>query len=65
MAQIKVETAAVVNRNPVGSVIKLPKATAEKLSAKGYVNIIEEVEPVKKAPVKKKPAKTKESATKS
>lgn len=57
MANVKVKTTAVVNRNPVGSTIELPKATAEKLSAKGYVIIIGEIKPAKKVSAPKKPAK--------
>jgi len=62
-AKYKVKTTAVINRNPVGSTIELPKTTADKLVAKGYVEIIEEIKPKKKPAKKaksapKKPAKT-------
>lgn len=52
MAKYLVETIAVINRNPIGSKIELTKSSAEKLSAKGYVKILDEVKP-KVAPVKK------------
>jgi len=71
MAKYKVKTAAVIDNNPVGSTIELPKATAENLFAKGYVDIIEEVKPKvkpkRKAPAKKKATKAtanKKTATK-
>lgn len=52
MANVKVKTTAVVNRNPVGSTIELPKGIAEKLADKNYVTIIAESKP------KPKPKKT-------
>lgn len=57
MAKYKVKTTAVIDRNPVGSTIELPKNTAEYLFQKGYVDIIEEVKP--------KPKSAKKTATKS
>lgn len=57
MANFKVKTTVVVDRNPVGSTIELPKLTAEKLADKKYVEIIGEVKPAKKTPAPKKPAK--------
>lgn len=61
MSKFKVKTAAVIDSNPVGSIIELPKATADRLSHIGYVEILEEVKPKpkKKAPAKKAPAKAK------
>lgn len=56
MAKYKVKTTAVIDRNPVGSMIELPKKTAEYLFQKGYVEIIEEVKTKPKQT--KKPAKT-------
>lgn len=63
MAKYKVKTKAVIDRNPVGSTIELPKATAESLFAKGYVDIIEEVKP-KAKPKRKAPAKKTTKTTK-
>lgn len=57
MTEYKVKTTAVIDRNPVGSVIELPKKTAENLFQKGYVDIIEEVKP--------KPKTAKKTTTKS
>lgn len=53
MSKFKVKTNAVINHNPVGSTIELPKADADRLSHIGYVDIIEEVKP---KPAKKKTA---------
>lgn len=66
----KVKTKAVINRNPVGTTIELPKADADRLSNINYVDIVSEVKPApKKAPAKKASAKAdpkteKESETK-
>lgn len=57
MAKYKVKTTAIIDRNPVGSTIELPKKTAEHLFQKGYVDIIEEVRP--------KPKSAKKTTTKS
>lgn len=38
-----VKTTAVIDNNPVGSTIVLPKKTAESLADKGYVDILSEV----------------------
>lgn len=57
MANVKVKTTAVINNNPVGSTIEISKSSAEKLSAKGYVVIVEEAKAVKKASAPKKPTK--------
>lgn len=55
----KVKTAAVFNGQPPGSIIELKEETARKYEALKYVEIIEEVKPVKKATsAPKKPAKT-------
>lgn len=59
----KVKTKAVIDRNPVGSTIELPKADADRLSNINYVDIIGEVKPTpKKAPAKKASAPTKPKA---
>lgn len=63
MAKVLVETIAVINRNPIGSKIELTKSSADKLSAKGYVKILDEIKP-KPTPVKKASApKKSESKT--
>lgn len=43
MTKVKVKTTAVINRNPVGSLIELSEESANKLVGKGYVEIIEKV----------------------
>ncbi len=58
MTKYKVKTTAVIDYNPVGSIIELSKNTAEYLSEKGYVHIIEEVKN------KKTTAKTKSKGKK-
>lgn len=45
----EVKTASVINRNPVGSIIELPKEEAERFEAMRYVEIIGEVKPEPKA----------------
>lgn len=63
MSKFKVKTTAVIDNNPVGSIIELSKESAEKLSSKNYVIIIEEIKP-KKAPAKKAKSAPKKPATK-
>jgi len=55
--KFRVKTAAVIDNNPVGSIIELPKKTAESLAAKKYVEIIEEIKSAKKESAPKKQAK--------
>ena len=64
MAKYKVKTTAVIDRNPVGSTIELPKKTAESLFQKGYVDIIEEIKPKAKPKAKAKKAPAKKSEDK-
>lgn len=55
----KVKTKAVIDGQPVGSTIELDEATAKRLAKMKYVEIIEEVKPVKKSTsATKKPART-------
>lgn len=62
MSKVNVKTASVIDYNPVGAVIELPKKTAEKLAVKGYVEILGKVKekqvvnkPVKEESVVEKP----------
>ena len=56
MAKVKVETMAVIDRNPVGSTIELEERTAKRLEAQKYVKIIGKVsEPKKESAPKKSP----------
>lgn len=52
-----VETEAIINRNPIGSIITLPEKEAKHLESIGYVRIINEVKP--------KPKTAKKTTTKS
>ena len=54
-----VKTTAVIDNNPVGSTIVLPKKTAESLADKGYVDILSEV----KAETKPKRTASKKSTS--
>ena len=62
MAKIKVKTAAVFNKQPVGTIIELDEKIARKYEAIKYVEIVEEVKPAKKA--KSAPKKTAKSSSK-
>jgi len=62
MAKYNVRTTAVIDNNPVGSTIVLPKKTAESLADKGYAVILSEVKAETKP--KKAPAKKAKSAPK-
>ena len=54
----KVKTKAVIDGQPIGSTIELDEATAKRLAKMKYVEIIEEVKPVKKSTsATKKPAR--------
>lgn len=67
MSKFKVKTEAVIDNNPVGSTIELPKKTAESLADKGYVVILSEVKPKpkRKATPKKSTSATKKAPAKS
>lgn len=52
----KVKTAAVFNRQPVGSIIELDEKTAKRYEALKYLEILGEAKPVKKESAPKKPA---------
>lgn len=52
LTNVNVRTLSVIDDNDVGTALALPKATADKLVAKGYVELIKE-EKAKQEPVKK------------
>lgn len=57
----KVETITVINHNPIGSTIELSEKEAKYFESIGYVRIIGEIKPDKKASAPKKTAKKTES----
>ena len=59
MSKVKVETIAVIDRNPIGSIIELNERTAKRLEAKKYVRIIEKISKPKKESAPKKASKKK------
>ena len=62
--KFKVKTRAVFNRRPPGSIIELTEEQAHKYASIGYVEVIEEVSPVKKKSAGKKTTTASKSKTK-
>lgn len=57
---IKVKTKSVIDYNPVGTILNLPKGVADNLISKKYAEFIEEVKPKPKTKKKSESKSNKE-----